>query len=228
MNMTTKAYLEQPSRTAGVRRSASRPMQPVNGTASWMRWPAVMFQSILRALVRLGRRFALALLLLMTFTSAALWMPSAYADGFWDDSFLDMPADVKQAKAEGKTGVFLFFQMADCPFCHRMETTVFTDPDVMAFMKKHFITASIDIEGDVTMTDFEGKSISQKEFAFKKFRVRATPVMAFIDTNGKVATLFTGPTRSAEEFLTLAKFVTSGAYKKPGMNFFKYRKEHSE
>ena len=32
----------------------------------------------------------------------------------------------------------------------------------------------------------------------------------------------------AQEFLTLAEFVTSGAYKEPGMNFFKYRKEHGE
>lgn len=175
-----------------------------------------------------GRRLLATMMLGLSLLGSALLLPTAHADGFWDDSFFDMPADVKQAKADGKTGVFLFFQMADCPFCHRMETTVFTDPDVMAFMKKHFVTASIDIEGDVMMTDFQGKSISQKDFAFKQFRVRATPVMAFIDTDGKVATLFTGPTRSAQEFLTLAKFVTSGAYKEPGMNFFKYRKEHSE
>ena len=175
----------------------------------------------------IGRRLIAALVLSLSFLGSAFWLPVAHADGFWDDSFYDMPADLKQAKADGKTGVFLFFQMADCPFCHRMETTVFTDPDVKAFMKKHFITASIDIEGDVMMTDFQGKSISQKDFAFKQFRVRATPVMAFIDTDGKVATLFTGPTRSAKEFLTLAEFVTSGAYKQPGMNFFKYRKEHS-
>lgn len=152
---------------------------------------------------------------------------AARADGFWDDSFFDMTDDLKQAKADHKVGVFLFFQMADCPFCHRMETTVFTDPDVMAFMKKNFITASIDIEGDVMMTDFQGKQLTQKEFAFKQFRVRATPVMAFIDTEGKVATVFTGPTRSPQEFLTLGQFVTSGAYKEPGMNFFKYRQQHS-
>lgn len=180
------------------------------------------------ALVNEHRRWVMIFLMIFSLPSSVLWLPAAHADGFWDDSFFDMPADLKQAKAEGKTGLFLFFQMADCPFCHRMETTVFTDPDVQAFMKKHFITASIDIEGDVMMTDFQGKSVSQKDFAFKQFHVRATPVMAFIDTDGKVATLFTGPTRSAQEFLMLAKFVTSGAYKKPGMNFFKYRKEHGE
>jgi thioredoxin-related protein len=157
-----------------------------------------------------------------------LGMSTAKAEGFWDDSFYDMPNDLKQAVAEHKTGVFLFFQMADCPFCHRMETTVFTDPAVIAYMKKNFITASIDIEGDVMMTDFAGKQMTQKDFAFKQFRVRATPVMAFIDTQGKVATLFTGPTRSPEEFLSLAEFVISGAYKEPGMNFFKYRQQNTK
>ncbi|HUN00480.1 MAG: thioredoxin fold domain-containing protein [Halothiobacillaceae bacterium] len=180
----------------------------------------------LNPIIPMGRRItmqwiALTFILLLGFSNAK-------ADGFWDDSFFDMPNDVKQAKAEHKTGVFLFFQMADCPFCHRMETTVFTDPAVIEYMKKHFITASIDIEGDVMMTDFEGKQITQKEFAFKQFRVRATPVMAFIDTQGKVATLFTGPTRSPAEFLSLAEFVTSGAYKEPGMNFFKYRQQHAK
>ncbi len=168
-----------------------------------------------------------AMIALGVFVLALFFVGSAKADGFWNDSFFDMPADIKQAKADGKTGVFLFFQMADCPFCHRMETTVFTDPAVMAYMDKHFVTASIDIEGDVMMTDFDGKQVTQKAFAFKQFRVRATPVMAFIDRDGKVATVFTGPTRSPPEFLTLAQFVTSGAYKEPGMNFFKYRQQHA-
>lgn len=171
--------------------------------------------------LRRCRGWGMAVLLLMGF-----WSSVSQADGFWDDSFYDMPADLKQAQAEGKSGLFLFFQMADCPFCHRMETTVFTDPQVLAYMKKHFVTASIDIEGDVMMTNFEGKQVTQKEFSFKHFRVRATPVMAFVQPDGKIATIYTGPTRSSAEFLTLAAYVVSGAYKEPGMNFFKYRKAH--
>jgi thioredoxin-related protein len=187
---------------------------------------SVFFLVWLDRMMPAGRRIAVQFIALTFILLVGL--SAAKADGFWDDSFFDMPNDVKQARAEHKSGVFLFFQMADCPFCHRMETTVFTDPTVMDYMKKHFVTASIDIEGDVMMTNFEGKQITQKDFAFKQFRVRATPVMAFIDTQGKVATLFTGPTRSPEEFLSLAEFVTSGAYKEPGMNFFKYRQQHAK
>lgn len=167
-----------------------------------------------------GRRLLLGTVLLFAGLGAA-----QAQSAFWDDAFGDLPADVKQAKAENKAGVFIFFMMEECPFCHRMETTVFTDPKVKAFMKKHFITVEVDIQGDVMMTDLQGKQVKQKDFAFKQFRVRATPVMVFINTSGKVAVRFTGPTRSPEEFLALAKFVSSGAYKKPGMNFFKYKRE---
>lgn len=146
-------------------------------------------------------------------------------EGFWDDPFKDLQADVEQARNEGKAGVFAFFEMDECPFCHRMKTQVFTDPDVQAYMKKHFVTVSIDIEGDVMMTAPDGEQVKEKDFAFKTYRVRATPVMIFFDTAGEPALRYTGPTRSPEEFRQLMAFFVSGAYKEPGMNFFKYKKQ---
>ncbi len=146
-------------------------------------------------------------------------------EDFWDDPFKDLQADIEQAREEGKAGVFAFFEMEECPFCHRMKTQVFTDPEVREYIKEHFVTVSIDIEGDVTMTTPEGKEIKEKDFAFKKHRVRATPVMIFFDTEGEEAVRYTGPTKSPEEFQQLMTFVTSGEYKEPGMNFFKYKKQ---
>jgi thioredoxin-related protein len=146
-------------------------------------------------------------------------------EGFWDDPFKDLQADVEQARNEGKVGVFAFFEMDECPFCHRMKTQVFTVPEVQAYLKKHLVTVSIDIEGDVMMTDPQGEQIKEKDFAFQRYRVRATPVMIFFDTEGKPAVRYTGPTRTPEEFLKLMEFFVSGAYKEPGMNFFKYQKQ---
>ncbi|MFN2380988.1 MAG: thioredoxin family protein [Guyparkeria sp.] len=146
-------------------------------------------------------------------------------DGFWDDPFKDLQADVEQARAEGKAGVFAFFEMDECPFCHRMKTQVFTDPAVQEYIKEHFVTVSIDIEGDVAITSPDGEQLKEKDFAFKKYRVRATPVMIFFDTEGEPALRYTGPTQSPEEFRQLMAFFASGAYKEPGMNFFKYKKQ---
>ncbi|MFO7581043.1 MAG: thioredoxin family protein [Guyparkeria sp.] len=146
-------------------------------------------------------------------------------EGFWDDPFKDLQADVEAAREEGKAGVFVFFEMDDCPFCHRMKTQVFTDSEVQEYIKENLVTVSIDIEGDVVMSDPEGNELKEKDFAFKQYRVRATPVMIFFDTQGEPAVRYTGPTHTPEEFLQLMEFFVSGAYSEPGMNFFKYKKQ---
>lgn len=147
------------------------------------------------------------------------------ADEFFTDAFGDMQANAAEAQDSGKAGVFVFFEMDECPFCDRMKKQVFSRPEVVEYMHDHFVTAAVDIEGDVMITDFEGAARTQKDFAFREHRVRATPVMIFFDPEGKQATRYTGPVRSPEEFLLLAEFVTSGAYKEPGMNFVRYKKQ---
>ncbi len=173
-----------------------------------------------------ARILALGAALLLTM--GLVLSPASHAqelEGFWDDPFKDLQADVQAARDEGKAGVFAFFEMDACPFCHRMKTQVFTDPAVQAYIKEHFVTVSIDIEGDVMITAPDGEQLKEKDFAFKKYRVRATPVMIFFDTDGEPALRYTGPTQSAEEFRHLMAFFASGAYKEPGMNFFKYKKQ---
>ncbi len=146
-------------------------------------------------------------------------------EDFWDDPFKDLQADVEAAREEGKAGVFVFFEMDECPFCHRMKTQVFTDPEVQEYIKENLVTVSIDIEGDVEMTTPDGESMKEKDFAFKEYRVRATPVMIFFDKEGEPAVRYTGPTHTPDEFMQLMEFFVSGAHTEPGMNFFKYKKQ---
>lgn len=142
---------------------------------------------------------------------------------FFDQSFGDFSEELELAKEEGKQGVFLFFEMDECPFCHRMKTTILNQPEVLSFYKKHFKAYQIDIEGDIEMTDFKGAVTTQKDFSFKQHRVRATPVMAFFDLSGKRIVRYTGPASSVEEFLMLGEFVVSGAYKET--SFTRYKKK---
>lgn len=148
----------------------------------------------------------------------------AAEDGFFDENFGNLQEELATAKAEGKDGVFLFFEMDDCPFCHKMKTTVFNQPQVREYFKRHFRILSIDIEGDIELVDFKGRTTTQKKFAFEEYRVRATPVMAFFDLEGNLAVKYTGPTRDAQEFLLLGEYVVSQAYKQPGMNFTVYKR----
>ena len=72
-----------------------------------------------------------------------------------------------------------------------------------------------DVEGDIEVTDFQGRVTTMKEFAFQQYRVRATPVFAFFDLDGSYIkpARFTGATRDKEEFLLLGRYVVEGAYR---------------
>ena len=145
------------------------------------------------------------------------------ADDFFDQSMGDFQEELQTAKDEGKKGIFLFFELDECPFCHRMKTTILNQPDVIAYFKKYFLIFPVDIEGDVEMTDFQGHVTTQKDFAFKQHRVRATPVLAFFDLNGKRVMRYTGATSSKQEFMWLGEYVVSEAYKK--QRFSRYKRE---
>jgi len=141
----------------------------------------------------------------------------------FDETFGDFPEELKRAQAQGKVGVFIFFEMDECPFCFRMKTTVLNQQRVVDYYKKNFLVFAVDIEGDIEMTDFQGNTLLMKDFAFKQHRVRATPVLAFFDLQGKLVTKYTGATADADEFLLLGEYVVSGAYK--NSNFTSYKRE---
>jgi thioredoxin-related protein len=139
---------------------------------------------------------------------------------FFQPKFGDFQAELDTAKQQGKKGIFLFFEMDDCPFCERMKTTILNQADVQDAFRAQFLVYSIDVNGDTQMTDFQGKAQTEKAFAFGH-RVRATPTMLFFDLDGKLVTRHTGPTKDKAEFLLLGKFVTEGAY--ATQSFTKYK-----
>lgn len=147
------------------------------------------------------------------------------ATHFFNDTFWDMPEEVANAREQGKQGILIMFEMDECPFCHRMKQTVLNQPEVQAYFREHFINIPIDIEGDVEMVDFQGRTTTMKDFAVKQYRVRATPVFAFFDTNGRYIrrARYTGATRDKEEFLLLGRYVVEKAYLKEPFARYKRR-----
>ncbi len=161
-----------------------------------------------------------------------LWLVAltSYADEstFFDKTFFDFTEELELAKEEGKVGIFVFFEMDECPFCHRMKTSILNQPDVQTYYRKHFKLFQLDIEGDVEMTDFQGNLITQKDFAFKTHRVRATPVMAFFDLTGKRIVRYTGATSSKQEFLLLGEYVVSGDYQNGSFSRYKKARRNAQ
>ena len=133
---------------------------------------------------------------------------------FFNESFWDLTEELETARDAGKQGILIMFEMDECPFCHRMKTTILNQPDVQDWFREHFLILPIDIEGDIEMVNFKGEPTIMKDFAFKEYRVRATPVFAFYDLDGNYIkrARFTGATRDKDEFLLLGQYVVDKVY----------------
>lgn len=168
---------------------------------------------------------AVAGLLLLVLASAA----SAEAGRdpythFFNETFGNFQEELALAREEGKDGVMLFFEMDECPFCHYMKKNVLNQPEVQAYYREHFLLFPVDIEGDVEITDFEGNAMAQKDFAFEKNRVRATPVIAFYDLEGNQIHRHTGRVSGVEEFMWMGEYIVEDIYKETPYTRFKREK----
>ncbi len=143
---------------------------------------------------------------------------------FFQDTFGDFTEELDEARGSGKKGVVIFFEMDECPFCERMRETVLNRADVQDFYREHFRIFTVDIEGDTEIVDFAGNEMPAKDFAFKINKVRATPVIAFYDLDGRRVVRFTGAVRNWEEFLWLGEFAAEGYYHKTNFTRFKRAK----
>ncbi len=84
---------------------------------------------------------------------------------FFEQSLGDLTEELEIAREQGKQGIFVFFEMDECPFCHRMKKTVLNQPEVQAYFRQNFHNLTVDIEGDIEIVDFIGADMTQKEFA---------------------------------------------------------------
>ncbi len=144
---------------------------------------------------------------------------------FFNETFGDYSEELAHARDQGKLGVMMFFELDDCPFCHRMKETVLNQPEVQEYFRKHFLLYAVDIEGDVEMKDFKGQTRTMKDWAETGNRVRATPVFQFYDLEGNPTARYTGATGNVEEFMWLGEYVVQGRYKEKDMSFTKYKRE---
>lgn len=142
---------------------------------------------------------------------------------FFNETWGDLKEELAHAKAQGKEGILIFFEMDECPFCHFMKKNILNQTVVQDFYRENFLNFVVDIEGDVEIKNMKGISMKQKDFAFREHRVRATPVIAFFNLDGKRIFRYTGKASGVDEFLLMGKFVKNKIYKK--MSFTRYKRD---
>lgn len=145
------------------------------------------------------------------------------ASSFFNQSFGDLQEDLSIAREEDKHALLIFFEMDECPFCHRMKTQILNQAGVQTYFRNHFRILSMDTEGDLEIIDFQGRQTTQKEFSFNQNKVRATPVFAFFNLQGQSIARYTGATANATEFLWLGEYIVEGIYKT--QSFTRYKRQ---
>jgi thioredoxin-related protein len=141
---------------------------------------------------------------------------------FFNLSTGDLKSDLADAKSAGRKAVFVMFEQEGCPGCAHMKEQVLNRPEVQKFYRDNFVNLSIDIYGSVTVTDFTGRTSTEKGYA-QASRVRGTPTLVFYDLVGHEAVRMLGAVKDAQEFMLLGEFVASGAYK--SRKFAEYKQE---
>jgi thioredoxin-related protein len=146
--------------------------------------------------------------------------------GFFNATAGDYQAELADARAQHKQGVLLIFERDGCPYCQRLRDTVLSQPAVQAYYRAHFLVFPVDIYGNTEVTDFQGRSRLERQFAQDDNQVTATPTCQFYDLNGKPVVRYTGATSSVDEFLWLGEFVAQARYR--DMKFSRYKQQRLE
>jgi thioredoxin-related protein len=104
--------------------------------------------------------------------------------GWFKSSFLDLREDVAEASGANKR-VLLYFYQDGCPYCEKLINTNFAQRDIEEKTRQHFDVVAINMWGDATLTDVEGREVTEKQFAVG-LKVQFTPTLLFLDESGKV------------------------------------------
>jgi thioredoxin-related protein len=109
---------------------------------------------------------------------------------WFKSSFLDLRDDVAEATDAGRR-VLLFFYQDGCPYCARLLRENFSNKALADYTKQHFDVVSINMWGDREVTDLQGQTFTEKDFA-ALIKVQYTPTLIFLTEQGKVALRING------------------------------------
>lgn len=101
-------------------------------------------------------------------------------------SFLDLPADLEEAIADGKKGIAVYFGQKRCPYCLQLMDVNFGESDIVQYTRTNFDVIPIDIWSVEEMTDLSGEVLAQRDYAARE-EATFTPTLMFYNAEGELA-----------------------------------------
>jgi len=130
---------------------------------------------------------------------------------FFTQTFGDLPEEMEVAREQGKLGMLLFFEADECRFCQHMIRKVFNQKPVQDWYQERFVSISVDIHGDVELTDFDGITLPSKIFAAHR-QVFMTPVVSFLNLDGVEIYRHYGMVKTVEDMLLLGDYIAGNHF----------------
>lgn len=143
------------------------------------------------------------------------------------DSFLDLGDDLAEAGAEGKK-LIVFIEQAGCPYCRELHRVNLRDPEIVAYLKEHFVAVQLDLRGSREVTDFDGEAMEEKALT-RKWGIIYTPTLVFFSPdnagdgsrNGRDLAVMTMPGYFKPfHFRTMLEYVADGHYADQHFQYF--------
>ncbi len=142
---------------------------------------------------------------------------------WFDLSFLDLNDSLQDAINDGKRGLIIYFGRKDCPYCKYQLEGNWGDPAIVKYTQQHFNVIAMDVRGDRTVTDFNGRQWTEKEYATRR-KTNFTPSLLFFNTSGQLALKLPGY-RPKYQFRASLEYVADSHYNKESFRDYLARAE---
>jgi thiol:disulfide interchange protein len=133
-------------------------------------------------------------------------------------AFYDYDQALQESKAQGKP-VLIDFTGWNCVNCRKMESTIWTNPDVLKLLRTKFIMAELYVDdkteldkADQFTSTYSGKKITTlggkwSDFQASKFNTNSQPFYVIVNSSGNVLVTPQGADYDADNYI---KFLNSG------------------
>lgn len=103
---------------------------------------------------------------------------------FNNQSFMVLKDETQDAAAAKKKGLVLIWEQPGCGSCLKLHDVNFQQKPLIDYIGQNFTVMTMNMFGEVIVTDFDGETLPEKDLAFKH-KVSFTPTTIFFDETGK-------------------------------------------